>query len=214
MILNTADNVMFGDIEVSKIYCGNVIVWERKSDPLISEYGLSTTGNIELINAVYVGDPFRVMTTTDNDYFCGGYFTETWFRSMDQGTTGFYSIRCEHYPPMIYIPFSGNCQHYGVSLATNSVYSIVDKDTIYPIFTGVTGRGRGFTAAPRETNSGEIFRWYLGGPMNYVSENLYYSGVCYNQDSVIYHGSSTTVSDWSEYIDSMQNLVGKQLQLG
>lgn len=203
---------MFGDLEVSKIYCGDTVIWERNTNPKISEYGLSTTGSIELINAEYVGDPFRKMTTTDNDYYCGGYFTENWFRSMDQGTTGFYSIQCEHYPPLIYIPFSGNCQHYGVSLATNSVYMIVDKNTIYPLFTNVTGKSRGFTAAPRETNSGEIFRWYLGGPMNYVSENLYYSGTYSNQSGVLYQGSSVSVSDWSAYITSMNALIGKQLQ--
>lgn len=37
MILNTADNVMFGDIEVSKIYCGNVIVWQRGGGRVLPE---------------------------------------------------------------------------------------------------------------------------------------------------------------------------------
>lgn len=29
MILNNADNIMFGDSEVSKVYCGDAVVWQR-----------------------------------------------------------------------------------------------------------------------------------------------------------------------------------------
>lgn len=38
MILNTADNVMFGNSEVSKIYCGNAVVWERSGRVLPAGY--------------------------------------------------------------------------------------------------------------------------------------------------------------------------------
>lgn len=37
MILNTADNVMYGDIEVSKVYCGDVVVWQRGGGRVLPE---------------------------------------------------------------------------------------------------------------------------------------------------------------------------------
>lgn len=37
MILNHADNIMHGDIEVSKIYCGDVIVWQRGGGRVLPE---------------------------------------------------------------------------------------------------------------------------------------------------------------------------------
>lgn len=38
MILNNADNIMLGSSEVDRVYCGNILVWERNSSPLPEGY--------------------------------------------------------------------------------------------------------------------------------------------------------------------------------
>lgn len=46
MILNNADNIMLGDDEVSKVYCGDVVVWERNPFPDIPQEILDIVENI------------------------------------------------------------------------------------------------------------------------------------------------------------------------
>lgn len=38
MILNSADNVMFGSLEVDKVYCGGALVWQRNTSPIPEGY--------------------------------------------------------------------------------------------------------------------------------------------------------------------------------
>lgn len=56
MILNNADNVMLGENEVSKIYCGSALVWERGGSILPPGYTqkeyLQTNGE-QVINTEY-----------------------------------------------------------------------------------------------------------------------------------------------------------------
>lgn len=46
MILNNANNIMLGNDEVSKVYCGDVVVWERNPSPDIPQEILGIVENI------------------------------------------------------------------------------------------------------------------------------------------------------------------------
>lgn len=116
---------MFGDLEVSKIYCGNTVVWERASGGAsLSDYGISTNEAVSFNDNMTLHPPLYNPTNQWKGYI-------DLEPALSFNGISFYSG--DGTAPLMYIPNGLTVNLYERALPSSYLYALIEDNRLFGV---------------------------------------------------------------------------------
>ena len=179
MILNNADNVMLGENEVSKIYCGSVLVWERGGSILPPGYTqkeyLQSSGE-QVIDTGY---------TPQTDIF-KAEMRVGWFVERDKSLIDSSKFNFLKYGSQVYWQTMSNNDAYftnGSSLINDNDYTLIiektDTDKIIQIDDRIWSKSSNAVIAATDAPIYLFATHYQNNGQPWTTDREFVTGKCY-----------------------------------
>lgn len=121
---------MFGDSEVSKIFCGNTLVWQRVKTKTLADYAITTEADI-VTDAIELHPP---VYTPDRSSRALGYL-----KINSSSSTSLALLSDDNSAPTIYVPSRCDVYQNGVLLPKSSIYYLVGYNEAIGYECGMNG---------------------------------------------------------------------------